>query len=157
MRRNSTHQNYLRLFGFSAVLLLGQIMSTLYPFIPTFVGVVFCYLVLEFNRREESALPLLLSFLYLIFYDLNKGFYLFSYVILFAVVYKFALYRIQNVITCDNCILVVYVTIAYFGHFLLNAFFSYLDNEAFPYFSNYYFYYIFIDSLICFMLFKVRH
>lgn len=130
-------------------------MSSLYPLIPSFVGVVFCYLILNFNRHEENAMPLFLAFLYLFLYDLTKGFYLFSYVILFTIIYKFAIYRIQNIITCNNCILAAYVTMAYLGHYLLNAFFAYLDNESFPYFSNVYFYYIAIDSILSFMLFKV--
>ena len=156
MRRNSTHQNYLRLFSFCLTLLLGQIMSSLYPLIPTFVGVVFCYLILEFHKREEHALPLMLSLAYLLFYDLNKGFYLFSYIILFAVVYKFAIYKMQHMISCNNCILAIYVSIAYLGHYILNCFLAYLANESLPYFSDYYFYYIGVDSLIAFMLFKVE-
>ena len=155
MRRNSADQNYLNLFWISGWLLLGLVMSSLYPLIPPFVGVVFCYLVIHFNRREENATALFLGFLYLCVYDLTKGFYLFSYLILFAVFYKFAIYKIQNIITCNNCILAAYVTIAYLGHFFLSAFFAYLDNESFPYFSNYYFYYIAIDSILSFMFFKV--
>ncbi len=155
MRRNSADQNYLNLFWISGWLLFGLVMSSLYPLIPPFVGVVFCYLVIHFNRREENATTIFLGFLYLCLYDLNKGFYLFSYLILFAIFYKFAIYKIQNIITCNNCILAAYVTIAYLGHFFLNAFFAYLDNESFPYFSNYYFYYIAIDSILSFMLFKV--
>jgi len=155
MRRNSTDQNYLNFFWISGWLFCGLVMSSLYPLIPSFAGVIFCYLLIHFNRREDNALPLFLSFLYLCLYDLTKGFYFFSYILVFAIFYKFAIYKIQNVITCNNCILAVYVTIAYLGHFLLNAFFAYLDNESFPYFSNYYFYYIAIDSLVSFMLFKV--
>lgn len=155
MRRNSAHQNYLTLLGLCAWLLLDLVMSSLYPLIPSFVGVVFCYIILNFNKHEENALFLLLSFTYLCVYDLTKGFYLFSYIILFVIVYRFAIYRIQNIITCNNCILAIYVFIAYLGHYLLNAFFAYLDNETFPQFSNIYFYYIAIDSILSFMLYKV--
>jgi len=155
MRRNSAHQNYLVTLWISGWLFLSLVMSSLYPLIPSFVGVVFCYLILNFNRHEDNALPLFLSLGYVCLYDLTKGFYLFSYVILFVVVYRFAIYKIQNVITCNNCILAAYVTIAYLGHYFLNAFFAYLDNAPFPYFSNYYFYYILIDSLLSFMLFRI--
>jgi len=155
MRRNSAHQNYLTLFWISGWLLSGLVMSSLYPLIPSFVGVVFCYLILNSNRHEENAMPLFLAFFYLCLYDLINGFYLFSYVILFTIIYKFAIYKIQNIITCNNCILAAYVTMAYLGHYLLNAFFAYLDNESFPYFSSVYFYYIAIDSILSFMLFKV--
>jgi len=155
MRRSSVDQNYLKLFWISIGLFLGQVMSSLYPWIPSFVGVVFCYVILHFNRREEQAAPIILAFVYLSLYDINKGFYLFSYIILFALVYRFAIYRLQNFITCNNCILASYVIMAYLGHFLLNVFFAYLDNEPFPYFSNYYFYYIAIDSILAFMLFRI--
>jgi len=155
MRRSSTDQNYLKLLFISTALYLGQIMSSLYPLLPSFIGVIFCYVILHFNRREEHTVPLLLGFVYLSLYDINKGFYLFSYLILFILVYRFAIYRLQNFITCNNCILAIYVIIAYLGHFLLNVFFAYLNNEAFPYFSNYYFYYIAIDSILAFMLFRI--
>jgi len=155
MRRSSADQNYLKLFLISIALYLGQSMSSLYPLIPSFVGVIFCYVILYFNRHEVHTVSLFLGFTYLSLYDINKGFYLFSYLILFILVYRFAIYRLQNFITCNNCILAIYVTIAYLGHFLLNVFFAYLNNEAFPYFSNYYFYYIAIDSMIAFMLFRI--
>lgn len=155
MRRSSVNQNYLKLFWISLVLTLGQVMSSLYPPIPTFVGVIFCYLVLEFDRREEQPAAIILSFLYLCLYDITKGFYLFSYVILFVMVYRFAIFKIQTLITCNNCILASYVILAYLGHYLLNLFLAYINNEAFPYFSNFYFYYIAIDSIVSFMLFRV--
>jgi cell shape-determining protein MreD len=155
MRRNRTHQTYLTLFGLAGILVLCQIMSSLYPWLPTFVGVVFAYLILEFEHREVKAGSIALGFAYLCFYDASKGFYLFSYVILFILVYRFALLKIQTLITCDNCILASYVIVAYIGHYLLNCFLAYLNNETFPYFSNYYFYSIALDSLLSFMLFRV--
>lgn len=155
MQRSSVDKNYLKLFVISLILALGQMLSSLYPLIPSFVGVVFCYLLLEFEHREDRPLPIILGFLYLCMYDSNKGFYLFSYIVLFIIVYRFSIFKIQTYFTCDNCILVVYVAIAYLGHYLLNLFLAFLDNEPFSYFSNFYFYYIFIDSFLALMLFKV--
>jgi hypothetical protein len=134
---------------------LGQMMSSLYPWIPTFAGVVFCYLILSFERREEQPLAIILSFLYLTLYDINKGFYVLSYVMLFIIVYRFAFFKMQTLITCNNCILAAYVIIAYLGHYVLNAFLAYVNNEPVAYFSNFYFYYIAIDAIVSFMLFRV--
>jgi hypothetical protein len=155
MRRNSTYQNHLTLFWLSLWLLLGHSLSALYPLIPSFVGVVFCYLLLHAQDREKNAIPLLLGFIYVCLYDLNKGFYLFSYVILFILVYQFVVHKVQVTFTCNNCILAVYVSIAYLGHYALNTFLAYLDNETFPYFSSYYFYYIAVDSILSFMFFRI--
>ena len=154
MRRNSADQKYLKLFFLSALMVLGQIMSSLYPFIPSFVGLLFCYILLNFHK-EESLLPIFFAFVYLTFYDINRGFYLFSYVILFFLFYRFAVEKIQNMTTCSNCILTTYVFVAYLGHYALNCLFAYLTNMPFPYFSNHYFYYIAFDSIFAFMLFRV--
>lgn len=155
MRRNSTDQNYLKIFWLSFWLLLGHILSALYPLIPPFVGVIFCYVLLNVDEHEKNAVPLMLGFLYLCLYDLNKGFYLFSYLILFVLVHQFVVHKVQSTFTCNNCILAVYVMIAYLGHFVLNLFLAYLDNDTFAYFSNYYFYYIAVDSILSFMLFRI--
>ena len=155
MRRNSTDQNYLTWVWYGAWLVAGQIMSSLYPFIPSFAGVVFCYLIITFERREEHTFSILGSILYLCLFDISKGFYLFSFVILFMLTYRFAIRKIQTMITCNHCILTAYVMIAYIGHYLINAILAFIANEELPYFSNFYFYYIAIDAIIASMIFKV--
>ena len=154
MQRNSINQSYITLFWIS-ILLLSQLFSSIYPFIPSFVGVVFCYLILNFHQYQDNAASRFLSFFYLCVYDLSKGFWLFSFPILFILVYNFAFYKMQTIFTCNNCILAVYVFIAYLGHFLLNAIFSYTTNQPFPYFSSHYFYLIALDSLLAFLLFRI--
>lgn len=155
MRRNSTDKKYLNFFFFSVLIILGQIMSSLYPYIPSFVGLFFCYIILNF-KNENKLLPVFLSFVYLTFYDINRGFYLFSYIILFSIFYQFALNKIQNITTCSNCILATYVFVAYIGHYALNCILAYFFNMPFPYFSNQYFYYIAFDSIVAFMFLRVH-
>lgn len=153
MRRNRTDQESLKLIFLALVVVFGQIMSSLYPWIPPFSGLFFCYILLYFHE-EGRVLPLSLAFAYLIFFDINWGFFIFSYVVLFMVFYHFALAKIRDVTTCANCILATYVVVGYIGHYFLNCLFSYFSNQAFPYFSNHYFYYIAIDSLLAFLLFS---
>ncbi|MDD3344352.1 MAG: hypothetical protein PHR87_12350 [Sulfurospirillaceae bacterium] len=95
-----------------------------------------------------------LAFLYLIFYDMNRGFFLFSYIILFMLFYHVARYKIRDFTQCTNCILASYVIIGYFGHYLINCLLAYFSNMPFPYFSSHYFYYISIDSLLAFLFFS---
>lgn len=155
MRRNSTDQKYLKLFVFFIIMLLGQVISALYPFMPSFVGLFFCYVLINFEDKEK-IIPLVFAFVYLVFYDINKDFYLFSYLILFLIFYHFAIYKIQNMTTCSNCILAVYVIVAYFGHYTVNFVLAYLENMPLPYFSAHYFYYIAIDALLAFMFFRIN-
>lgn len=154
MRRNSTDQNYIGLLTFSVLLFAAQMLSSLYPLIPSLAGFLFCYVIL-FAHDENEKFPLFLAFAYLCFYDLYKGFYLFSYVIFFFLFYRFARDNIQQKTSCQNCILALYVIVGYLGHYLLNICLAYFFNAPFPYFSNHYFYLIGVDALLAFLFLRV--
>lgn len=154
MRRNSTYQNTVGLFFFCIALFIGQVLSSLYPFIPSLAGFLFCYTILVF-KEEEHKVPLILAFIYLALYDVYKGFYLFSYGILFVLFYPLATQKIQYMTSCQNCILALYVSVGYLGHYLLNLILAYFFNTPFPYFSNHYFYYIGVDALLSFMFLRL--
>jgi len=153
MRRSSTDKNYLRLTLFGLLLVFYQIMSSLYTFLPLFVGVFFAYIVINFEN-ENSKLYIYLSFAYLAIYDLDKGFYLFSSLLFFMIFYYIFVEKIRNFLSCINCILAVYVVVAYLGHSLLNSFVAYILNQSSPALTQGYFYYIVIDIIIVAILFK---
>ncbi len=154
MRRNSADQNYLGLFFFGVTLFVAQVISSLYPFIPSLAGFLFCYSILYF-KEEEQKIPLFFTFAYLSFYDLYKGFYLFSYLILFFLFYRFAVLNIQQKTSCQNCVLALYVGVGYLGHYAVNFCMAYFFNAPFPYFSNHYFYFIGVDALLAFIFLRV--
>lgn len=153
MRRNSTNQNYLRLLFVCLGLVFYQALSSLYPFLPLFVGVFFSYIVINFENNK-SRLYIYLSFAYLSIYDLDKGFYLFSSIFFVMFFYYFFLEKIRNFIICNSCVIAIYVTVAYLGHFFLNVFIAYVLNQDLPYFSQEYFYYIILDILVSIILFR---
>ncbi len=128
-------------------------MTSLYTFLPLFIGVFFAYIVVSFED-EKSRFYIYLSFIYLSIYDLNKGFYLFSSLLLFIIFYNLFVEKIRNFFSCNNCILAVYVTVAYIGHFLLNSFIAYILNQDRVVFSKDYFYYILIDIIFAIILLK---
>jgi len=143
----------LSLILFSLFLVFFQILSSLYTFLPLFVGVVFSYLVINFEK-EKKRIYIYLGFAYLSMYDLDKGFYLFSSLLFFMIFYYLFVERIRNFFTCSNCIVAVYVSVAYLGHFFLNTFIAYILNQDRPLFSQAYFYYIFVDFILVAILFK---
>jgi len=120
---------------------------------PTFVGVFFAYIVLNIEK-EEDFFYIILSFIYLSFYELNKGFFLFSYIVLFVVYYYLFDERIRNYFKCKNCVVFVYVVVAYVGDFFINALFAYVMNEQFPNFSLEYLYYIAFDFIVAVILLR---
>ncbi|MDN5377484.1 MAG: hypothetical protein PWQ42_780 [Sulfurospirillum sp.] len=155
MRRSSTDTNYLRLFFLSISFLFLLIMGSLYTWLPSFVGLFFIYVLINFED-EKNRLYLYLSFLYLIFYDINRGFYLFSYIFTFLIFYNFFLDKVRNYFSCINCILVMYVLVAYIGHYFMNVFIAYLLNETIIELSKEYIYYILIDMVLASIIFKGR-
>ncbi len=151
MRRNSTNTNYLKLSFFALFLVFIQILSNTFLFMPSFVGVFFAYIVLNIQKEENFAY-IILCFIYLSFYELNKGFFLFSYVVLFIVYYYIFDEKIRNYFKCKNCIIFIYIIIAYIGDFFINALFAFVLNEQLPNFSLGYFYYIAFDFIVATIL-----
>ena len=153
MRRSSTDQNYLRFTLICLSLVVYQIVSSLYTFLPLFVGLFFAYIVINFEN-EKNRIYIYLSFAYLTVYDLDKGFYLFSSSLFLILFYYLFVEKIRNFFTCSNCIVAIYVIAAYLGHSLLNSFIAYILNQDMPSFSQGYFYYIALDVVLAVVLFK---
>lgn len=154
MRRNSTDKNPIAFFFVSAFLLIAQIFSSLYPWIPSFAGFFFAYALLSI-KQEVQKVSLFIVFAYLSFYDVHQGFHLFSYLFLFILSYQFGIYRVEQMTSCKKCILFFYVSVGYLGHYALNGLLSYIANTPLPYFSSHYFYLIGFDTLLAFVFLKV--
>jgi hypothetical protein len=103
---------------------------------------------------EKSSLFVFLAFLYLSIFDLHKGFYLFSSLLTFMIFYNLFAGKIKNFLTCSNCILAIYILVAYIGHYLVNTFIAYILNQDAPLFSQDYLYYILTDIILGIVLFK---
>jgi hypothetical protein len=155
MRRSSTHQSYLTLSLFAIFFAILLIMGSLYTFLPSFVGLFFIYIIINFDDEEKKPF-VYLCFLYLFSYELNRGFYLFSYLFTFMFFYYFFVERVRNFFSCINCILFVYILVAYIGHYFVNLFISYLLNESITPLSLWYIYYILIDTFFAVIVFKGR-
>ncbi len=153
MRRNSINTHNIRLFLFALALVFLQILSNSFQFFPSFVGVFFCFIIINIEK-EEKFFYIILSFLYLSFYELNKGFFLFSYIILFIIFYYLFVEKIRSYFKCKNCIIFIFVTVAYIGHFFLNSLLAYVLNDSFPNLSWEYLYYIAFDFIISIILFR---
>ncbi len=155
MRRNSTDQNRIAFFFVSAFLLIAQILSSLYPWIPSLAGFFFAYALLSI-KQEVRKVSLFIVFVYLSVYDVHQGFYLFSYLFLFIIASELGIYRVEQMTSCQKCILLFYVSVGYLGHYALNFLLSYIANTPPPYFASHYFYLIGFDTLLAFVFLKVR-
>lgn len=153
MRRSSINKNYLSIALLSLCMGFYLIMSSLYTSLPIFVGLFFVYIMVNYENEKEK-LFVFLAFLYLTIFDLNKGFYLFSSLLTFVLFYNLFASKIKNFLTCGNCILAIYIIVAYIGHYLVNTFIAYILNQDAPLFSQDYLYYMLIDFILGIILFK---
>lgn len=151
MRRNSSYNRYLKLSILALVLLLYQIFSSVYIFLSPLVGFFFAYIVKNFKRDN---LEIYLVFLYLCFFELNQGFYLFSIVLLFAIFYNFLKPRIEAIFESRLWIIAITVASAYLGMFFINTFLAYLFNHEFFSFGIAYFFYTIMDTILSTLLLR---
>ncbi|MBE0491905.1 MAG: hypothetical protein IBX44_06605 [Sulfurospirillum sp.] len=155
MRRNSTDQNNLEIFLLSIILVFSQALALVYVYIPSFAGVFFVYAIIHYDNYKKRYF-IYASFAYLIFYELTRGFYLFSYLLTFLLFYNIFVAKIRNNFSCKNCISFIYIACAYIGHYFINTIISIIVNEPTHDFSNHYFYYMLVDWLLCIILFRGR-
>lgn len=159
MRRNSTNHQYIRHTLFVAILFLYQIAGSVNTFLSPLIGVFFVYLLKNINKeykKTKDNISIYLSFAYLIFFELNRGFYLFSTIILFFLILLFLKKRVISIFKSENWIITIFVISTYLGIYILNNIFCYLqEKELYP-FSFIYIFYILIDSVVSIVLFKNR-
>ncbi len=154
LQRNSSYKRAVTKIITAAALIYYESLTSIYPFLPSFFGVFFVYL-LFFVKSKLRFYEVFYSFLFLTLYELDKGFYLFSFIIFFIIYYNFIKEEIKKYIFCKICIAFFYVVTAYFGYYLINLAIAFIQNEQFT-ISNYFIYIlnILIDTILVFIIFK---
>ena len=160
MRRDRSHKTSLSYLWLTLGLIIYQISTSLYTFLTPLMGLFFCYVILlkddEEKTKEDRPLESYLAFGYLIFAELNKGFYLFSTIIFFMIFYAVMVDWMRTAFKCKNCILVAFVASGYFGIYGMNNLLAYVMNESFFVIGWEYGLYILCDSLIAIIVFRDR-
>lgn len=159
MRRNSSDYQHIKDVAFVVALGFYLILGNINVFLSPLVGVFFTYLLLYLNKEYKSVkdnINIYLIFLYLIFFELSRGFYLFSAVVVFFIVLYFLKKRIISIFKSENWIFTIFVISAYIGTYLINNLFCYLQEKELFSFNFMYVFYILIDSIVSILLFKKR-
>ncbi len=158
MRRDSISKKNIISFKGFIFLIIYQILTSLYVYLTPLIGASFCYLVLNKERERNTHIDLTsyryLVLSYLVFADLNKGFYLFSGVIFFYLFYYIFAEWLQTSFKCKNCVIIAYVASGYFGIFGINNLLAYMLNETFFSFGWEYGVYIISDIVISIVMLK---
>ena len=161
MRRDSTNLLTIKTLLLASFLVIYQIMTSLYLFLSPLIGLFFCYLVLlkqeEDKYMKELFYQKIFIMAYLVFAELNKGFYLFSSVLFLVVFYIVFVDWIKSSFKCRPCILTLYVAIAYVGIWATNNLFAYILNKNMYEIGFDYFIYIVTDAVLAVVLLRDKN
>lgn len=156
MRRNSSDKKDIIVISEFFLLIIYQVVTSIYGFLTPLLGICFCYLVVlktqasKQFKKDETQFYLLV--LYIIFIELNKGFYLFSSLITLFLFFEFFSEWINSLFKNINFKISAYVISGYVGIYGINNLFAYILNEDFFHLGFEYIFYICSDILLSIMI-----
>jgi hypothetical protein len=151
MRRNSSNYSTLTVVILFIIAVIYESISCIYPYFTPLLGIGFYYIVNNFHN-EAKWTTILFIFLYSIYFEIDRGMFIFSYIIFFMLFYYFILSSIKESLSCKSCLVFIYVIVGYLGYYIMNLFLSYLFNMPLPQFSPLYFLFIISDIILVFAL-----
>lgn len=157
---SKARHNYLD--GYYVVLgscfIIYQILSSIFAHLPLLIGFFYCYafLLLDESRKNLQTLDFRWYFMlfYLLLIDITYDFYLFSSWLAFVIFYYLCADYIRTSFKLMKFLPIIFVLCAYALEFGLDIMLSYIDNAPLKIFNLSYLIDIFIESLLCFFLFK---
>ena len=146
MQRSFTYKKILTGFLLVFIFMIYQSLSSIYLLLPPMLGVLFFYFI---RALEKEDLPkLILIILLLLVFEADKDFLLFSTLVYFTFIYRFVIPRLKIMISCDICLKVLLLLLAYLGF----VFFSYVLAQVLwvetPSLHWHIFYYILIEFFL---------
>lgn len=124
MQRSFTDQKILSRIGIAIAFVLYQSLSSIYLLLPPLLGVLFFYFIRAMENEDVGALAFVIVLL--LVFEAEKGFLLFSALVYFTFVYRFVIPRLRVMISCEICLKVFFLFLAYPGFIL----YSYVLNQV---------------------------
>jgi len=150
MQRSLSYQNYSKLVFYFVLLLIYEVLSSIYLFLPPLLGLSFLLFV---YAVEKDRLDLLIFTLgYLLVFETDREFVLFSTLFFFIIAYHVALSRLRQLIDCKKCLDYLSIALAYFGFWFFSIIFNQIIWIDLPQFDWTIFYYIAVECLMVFFL-----
>lgn len=146
MQRSISHQKPIKLFSYLVFFIFYSSLATIYPYLPALFGVLYMFFAKALDR--EDTLYIILISIYLVIFEANNGYMLFSSILYFYIVYKFMMPKIAQSFSCAACIKISYLVLAYIGYFLFLSLLSNVFLLPSPSISYYIVYYIVIEFFL---------
>jgi len=146
MQRSFTYKKILTGFGLVFIFMMYQSLSSIYLLLPPMLGVLFFYFI---RALEKEDLPkLLLVILLLLVFEAEKDFLLFSSLVYFTFIYRFVIPRLKIMISCQICLKVLLLLLAYLGFVLFSYVLAQVLWVETPTIDWHVFYYMFIELFV---------
>jgi len=150
MQRNFSHQKSLAPFIYIFLFIIYGSLSSIYLFLPPLLAVLFV-LFLKAMDKKDFLLLMLVSFC-LVLFEANKGYMIFSTIVYFALVYKFVMPKIIQNFSCNSCVNITLVLLAYLGYYIYLVVLSNVFLLPSPELNFYVLYYIVIEFFLVSLL-----
>ena len=152
MQRDSFYKTYLKYLLLFIGLVFYESITSIYLYLSPLFGVVFFYL-LQNIYKKESIPKVVLGFIYIFIYEIDKGFIPLSFFIFFGFYYHFIYDKIEYFFNEKIYKIAVHITGGYIGYYVINVMISYLYNYDIPAINFEYLIYIITDILVLVALF----
>lgn len=150
MQRSIFDQRPLTILAYTVLFIVYESLSSVYLFLPPLFALLF-FIFLRALKNRDSLGIILLSF-YLMIFEANQGYILFSTIIYFTLLYKIVIPKIEINFSCKSCIRLSYVLLAYLGYYLFILIISEIFLLTPPQISFYIIFYIFAEFLLVSLL-----
>lgn len=147
MRRDSTYDQNIKYFIYFIFATVYLSLSSIYQLFTPLLGLTVYYLLTTL-KSNDNIYPNILVFSYLVLIDITKGYFLFSSLVLFFIIYNFLAEDIEKIFRCKKCIIFGFIVVSYFGYYGLNIILASFFNQDTLSLSNYTYFYIFSDFIL---------
>ena len=150
MQRSLTYQEISKLVLIFMLLLVYEVLSSIYLWLPPLLGLAFLLFVYAVEKMRLELLILTLA--YLLVFEADREFLLFSTLFFFTIAYRLGLLKLRLIVSCEKCLKYISIALAYLGFWL----FSFIVNQIIwidlPEFDWHIFYYIAIEAFVVLFL-----
>ncbi len=153
MQRNSFYKTNIKYLLFFLFCVFYESLSSIYIYLTPLFGVAFYYLLINI-KDQKKYFQIFLVFLYILIFEVDKGFIPFSFIIFFLFYYFFLFKRIEYFFNKKITKIFFHITNAYIGYYLTNFILDYVFGYNIQNINFLYLLYIIMDTLIAVVLFS---
>lgn len=146
MQRNITYQDLSKLAGLFFILLVYEVLSSIYLLLPPLLGLFFLLFMYTIEKNRLDLFVFVLG--YLLVFETDREFLLFSTLFFFALAYRLVVLRLRHIISCNKCLDYLSVAIAYIGFWLFTIILNQIAWMDLPSFDWRVLYYIVVEILV---------